>query len=331
MSFDLTNKNISDTYQNLLQKTGSDGRLYDLTGNKVRDLTIDGTLTANSYIVSQSETHYSSGSTAFGNSSDDSHLFTGNITASNNISASGGIFSGVHYFNADTSDDFIFYLPTSDAIAIQSQDININGTNGVGIGYGVTQNNSAKLDVNGNINTNLHITASGNISASGTSHTFGNRIKMGDNITGAFDGLVVGGAISASNGLYAERIFSENPTGGEPSIKLSTDQVVEIGDVQGQTNEVILKVDNTNSKITTTSGHQVVIAGQTPAANMELTVAGDISASGVINAPEGVFTDNIEINKTAIPKLQLKNGTNDRKDRKSSVKGRKLEMDVRRG
>ena len=30
MSFDLTNKNISDTYQNLLQKTGSDNQLFDL-------------------------------------------------------------------------------------------------------------------------------------------------------------------------------------------------------------------------------------------------------------------------------------------------------------
>ena len=52
MSFDLTNKNISDTFQNLLQKTGSDGKLYDLVGNEVRDLTIDGTLTANTYITS---------------------------------------------------------------------------------------------------------------------------------------------------------------------------------------------------------------------------------------------------------------------------------------
>ena len=36
MSFDLTDKNIKDTFQNLLQKTGSDGRLYDLVGNQVR-------------------------------------------------------------------------------------------------------------------------------------------------------------------------------------------------------------------------------------------------------------------------------------------------------
>ena len=171
MSFDLTNKNIQDTFQNLLQRTGSDNRLFDLTGNEIGDLKISGSLTAQQYIVSSSVTNITtqqlSGSTQFGNSLDDTHLFTGNITASGTISASGGIFSGAHYFNVSVNDDFIFYHPPSDAIAIQSQDINMQATNGVGIGYGVTQNNSAKLDVNGNINTNLHITASGNISASG--------------------------------------------------------------------------------------------------------------------------------------------------------------------
>ena len=35
MSFDLTNKNIQDTFQNLLQRTGSDNRLYDLLGNEI--------------------------------------------------------------------------------------------------------------------------------------------------------------------------------------------------------------------------------------------------------------------------------------------------------
>ena len=32
MSFDLTNKNIEETFQNLLQRTGSDNHLYDLKG-----------------------------------------------------------------------------------------------------------------------------------------------------------------------------------------------------------------------------------------------------------------------------------------------------------
>ena len=37
MSFDLTNKNISATFQNLLQQTGSDNALYDLEGNLVEE------------------------------------------------------------------------------------------------------------------------------------------------------------------------------------------------------------------------------------------------------------------------------------------------------
>jgi hypothetical protein len=85
MSFDLTNKNISDTFQNLLQRTGSEGHLYDLVGNQVQNLTIAGSLTANQYITSQSIVYTSSGSTAFGNTSDDTHVFIGNISAQDGI------------------------------------------------------------------------------------------------------------------------------------------------------------------------------------------------------------------------------------------------------
>ena len=42
MGYDLTNQNISDTFQNLLQKTGSGNQLYDLRGNEIGDLTIAG-------------------------------------------------------------------------------------------------------------------------------------------------------------------------------------------------------------------------------------------------------------------------------------------------
>ena len=97
MSFDLTNKNIQDTFQNLLQRTGSDNRLYDLLGNEIGDLRISGSLTAQQYIVSSSVTNITtqqlSGSTAFGNSSDDSHTFQGHITASGDISASGKVIT----------------------------------------------------------------------------------------------------------------------------------------------------------------------------------------------------------------------------------------------
>ena len=33
MSFDLTNKNIQDTFQNVLQQPGSNVEVYDLEGN----------------------------------------------------------------------------------------------------------------------------------------------------------------------------------------------------------------------------------------------------------------------------------------------------------
>ena len=55
-------------------------------------LSVTGDVTARTFIVSSSVSHFtqsfSSGSTAFGDTSDDSHTFTGNITASGNISGS---------------------------------------------------------------------------------------------------------------------------------------------------------------------------------------------------------------------------------------------------
>ena len=38
MSYDLTNQFISNTFGNLLQKTGSGGYLYDLKGNQIGDI-----------------------------------------------------------------------------------------------------------------------------------------------------------------------------------------------------------------------------------------------------------------------------------------------------
>tara|TARA_Y100001938_G_scaffold16340_1_gene20160 strand:+ start:10 stop:555 length:546 start_codon:yes stop_codon:yes gene_type:complete len=51
MSFDLTNKNIQDTFQNLLQQTGSTGEVYDLEGNQVTNININ---TISSSIVTAS-------------------------------------------------------------------------------------------------------------------------------------------------------------------------------------------------------------------------------------------------------------------------------------
>ena len=175
MSFDLTNKNISDTYQNLLQKTGSDNQLFDLLGNPVKDITIQGALIAESYIVSQSTTVFSSGSTAFGNSSDDTHLFTGNITASGNISSSGDILAHSGSFN---------YI-TASIIDVDGDTIRFGGepftkTNIQALKQGRSlkplRAGRSKPDIDGDDGIfEGNITAAGDISASG--NVFGSDIK----------------------------------------------------------------------------------------------------------------------------------------------------------
>tara|TARA_B100001123_G_C15319314_1_gene1027361 strand:+ start:1267 stop:2928 length:1662 start_codon:yes stop_codon:yes gene_type:complete len=79
----LTGKKISETYGSLL-KRGSGNNIVDGYGNEVdihfpKDVTISGSLTATSFITSQSIVNTSSGSTAFGNTDDDTHIFTGDV------------------------------------------------------------------------------------------------------------------------------------------------------------------------------------------------------------------------------------------------------------
>ena len=74
------------------------GKLYYGSGSAVVNSFRFTNLTAENYIVSSSVTNITtqelSGSTVFGNSSDDTHTFTGAITASGEISASGTIYAG---------------------------------------------------------------------------------------------------------------------------------------------------------------------------------------------------------------------------------------------
>ena len=88
---DFTGKNIQDTYQRVIQTDGN--KVFDGTGSLLpiefdgNHVIISGTLTAQSYIVSESITSVSSGSTVFGNSPDDIHQFTGSLIASGSINA----------------------------------------------------------------------------------------------------------------------------------------------------------------------------------------------------------------------------------------------------
>lgn len=88
----------------------ADGNLFYGDGSGVSQDFAVNTITAQKYIVSSSVTYmtqsFSSGSTAFGDSADDSHEFTGNITASGDISASGTIV-GSNLSGTNTGDQDI--------------------------------------------------------------------------------------------------------------------------------------------------------------------------------------------------------------------------------
>ena len=156
MSFDLTNKNISDTYQNLLQKTGSGNQLYDLVGNPIEDLTIQGTIHAQSYIVSESVVVSTSGSTIFGNSTDDTHQFTGSMDSTGTFNALKIKQNNVPVITTAQTGSFI----TEVAAASQG---NFTKTSADAIAAVVSLTD---LGTTGNPKFN-HITASGHISASG--------------------------------------------------------------------------------------------------------------------------------------------------------------------
>jgi hypothetical protein len=95
---DLTEQNIQDTFQKVIQTDGT--KLADGTGSLLpiefneNNVIISGTLIAQSYIVSESITSVSSGSTIFGNSMDDIHQYTGSLSVTGSLigDINGGTF-----------------------------------------------------------------------------------------------------------------------------------------------------------------------------------------------------------------------------------------------
>ena len=177
----LTGQNIQDTYQKVVQTDGTN--LADGTGSLLpisfngNDVIISGSLTAHQYIVSSSVTNITiatlSGSTTFGNSTDDTHTFTGNITSSGTISSSlnnaNHVLGGQLSLMGTTNGSIHLYAGGNLQTSLNSKgsvDSWINaGGNNLGIG---TAEPTAKLHVVGNILATTNITASANISASGT-------------------------------------------------------------------------------------------------------------------------------------------------------------------
>ena len=149
-----------------------------------------GDVIARNYIVSSSITNITtqtmSGSTEFGNSTDDTHQFTGHITASANISASGTVIANKMAIGTNNNNPTDGHLEVHGAIHVEgvgggSQYLNIS-TNASGVNNAkilargnklLIKNNAdfgvGSIDLEGQrINLLAPVTASGNISASGT-------------------------------------------------------------------------------------------------------------------------------------------------------------------
>ena len=290
MSFDLTNKNISDTYQNLLQKTGSNNQLFDLLGNPVTNLTIQGALIAQQYIVSSSVTNITaqqlSGSTEFGNSIDDTHQFTGNITASGNISASGTITVE----QLTTTDD----LNVGDDIVFDSDSAGLG--RGVGqygqmffsnnfIQLGATALGAGIFSVDGHSSPGaLFVSSSGKVGIGGGFHT-GNEPG---------EALEVVGNISASGTIFANSGSFNYITAS--IVDVDGDTIRFGGEPFTRANIQTLKLGR-SLKPLRSGKEKPDVEGDEGIFDSHVTASGNISASGIVFGSD-IKSDGISLVKS---------------------------------
>ena len=218
---DFTGQNIQDTYQRVVQIDG--GRLEDGLGNALpismsgNDVVIDGTLRAQSYIVTESITIQTTGSTLFGDDDADNHKFLGSITASGNISASGHVSSSGYI-----QDGGNFHVKYEDGQ--QAFIAGKTAPNDIMFGIGTTNPGVVGLEVVGTISSSGKIT--------GLTGSFGrleglSPITIGSPVV--FSGSVTmsnqissSGNILGSTGSFNSMILSNLPTS---SVNLPTGSV----------------------------------------------------------------------------------------------------------
>ena len=144
MSFDLTNKNIQDTFQNLLQQTGSTGEVYDLEGNQVTNININ-TISSSAVTASVIEIpngdnltgnklHARSGNLFFGNTNlgagggggisnvveDTTPQLGGNLDLNNNIITGSG---KIKVTTSDTNDFFLLKSGSLDSLKVNGEGV----------------------------------------------------------------------------------------------------------------------------------------------------------------------------------------------------------------
>jgi hypothetical protein len=201
----------------------ADGNLFYGDGTGVSQDFAVNTITAQKYIVSSSVTYmtqsFSSGSTAFGDSADDTHTFTGNITASGDISASGTITANSLTANSLTVDNLsldtnaISSTGDSDVfVTIDTSGFDFEANAGDKFIFNSSNQNNVDFQVSGENDLNLiYVDASED------------KVGIGTNTPG--EKLEVVGNISASGTITANSF-----TGNGLSIDGPSNSHIEVGE-----------------------------------------------------------------------------------------------------
>jgi len=272
MADDLTGQNIQDTYQRVVQI--NEGQLQNGTGSNLpisidgNDVTISGSLIATNYIVSSSVTNITiatkSGSTEFGDSSGDTHTFTGSIytqelngdvasftTVLSNQLHVGGLSQPPGTLQVSGDSYFTGNITASNYRTKEAQGTITAGTASFSILHG-NEANATGLVVNGYIDC-IELSASTDVTV-GETLSIGNGVVINESVTGKSQ-------ISSSGQL---RLFSGN-------VHITNNAIL-------GTNSNMLQVDGdigvTQGNITT---NRSIMAG------MSITASGGISSSGTIH------------------------------------------------
>ena len=190
------------------------GKLYYGSGSSVvSDFRFD-TITAETYVISSSVTHmttsFSSGSTAFGDTADDTHTFTGHIAVSGQISSSTNIMGSR------------LYLDNKAILSLASSDTELrvgfnNGINSLQYGKNATTSHlfvgnitaSGAISASGEVTTNmLRLTPGANdyVTSTGTSVS----IKSANESINLIGNVTASSNVSASGAIVASNLSGTN-------------------------------------------------------------------------------------------------------------------------
>jgi len=219
---DFTDQNIEDSYKRVVQVDGN--QLQDGSGSNLpisfdgNNVIVSGSITAHEYIVSSSVTNITiatkSGSTAFGDTLDDIHTFTGSIHVTGSINTDDNInvgslklYDGVLQAS-ETNLGSLTYHQLSGGASSQFQVFNVSGNTNLKLTNGKTEFLSWPVEAQRSVSASsfisqTHITASSNISASGT--IFGNEIRSSQRFYAAGDTVINNSGVEISFGLLNRR------------------------------------------------------------------------------------------------------------------------------